>query len=199
MAIPKFFKNLFNKQDPAKELFLKYDCNKFYMMKEGEEELYLNLGGGDPQKEAQWRKEYIETWLSRLNKDDVNVLHRLMNTGAGEAIPVILDLGDYGDDFMKYWFAYTLVDLSSDPNIENKLRNEARKKARKLWIEVLQSPVGINKEHHDQMIGSRQDPLNEVDLEKRLQDSIRHQLKETKWTRDLNKDEIYSIDSLWRL
>jgi len=100
------------KKDPAKELYLKYSCNHLFMMKEGDEKKYLELGGGDKEKEAQWYKEFTDHWISKNNTTEISPLRYLMNANTWEATPPLLATNDCGDDYVKFWFAFTLVRMS---------------------------------------------------------------------------------------
>ena len=57
----------------ARELFLRYACNRFYMANDGADKEYKALGGGDPKEEAAWRKEYIEHWAAQISLTDLLV------------------------------------------------------------------------------------------------------------------------------
>lgn len=187
------------KKDPAKELFFKYSCNHFFMMKEGEDKLYKELGGGDKEKEAQWRKEYIDCWISEINTNDTNPLWRIMNAWAWEAIPAILAMEDYGDDYMKFWFAFTLEKISRGRHIDRKLRKAALKKARALWIEILEHPVGITREHKKEIGNTGRATFHATSPEDYILKYTKSRLANVNWGRDLDPEDIVDLDALSKM
>jgi len=131
----------------AKEMFWQYACRYFYLDHDGVREEYLALGGGDKEQEAQWRSEYIQHWLSKISVHDLDPLRRLMSADAHEAIPALLNLDDYGDDYSKFWFAFSLADLARCVCKTKEIKMAARQKARSLWLEILDRPRGITPNH----------------------------------------------------
>lgn len=187
------------KKDPAKELFLKYSCNHFYMMKEGETQLYMELGGGDKKKEAQWRKEYIDNWISKLNTNDLIPLLAIQAAWAWEAIPAILAMEDHGDDYMKFWFAFTLERISEGKQANRGLRKDALKKARTLWIEILEDPSGITDDHRAEIDSGTLAIWKVTSPEEYLIKYTKSKLKEVNWGRGLDPEDIVDMDALWKI
>jgi hypothetical protein len=134
-------------ENPAKAIFWEYACNHFFLDRDGAKDNYLRVGGGDNEKEEQWRKEYVEHWISQISTIDLLPLRRLMDSIAVEAIPVLLAIKDYGDDYSKFWFAFALQNLAKRQSANRHDQVKARAKAKTLWEEILSSPNGILPEH----------------------------------------------------
>lgn len=137
----------------AKDLFWEYACNPFFLAKDGLTGTYLALGGGNGEQERAWRKEFIDDWISRLSTHDREPLRWLMNANAVEAIPALLGMENYGDDFMRFWFAYTLENLARC-GLKQEIRQAAVARAVELWQEILDAPRGIDPLHRSEINAS---------------------------------------------
>src|SRR5689334_11208526 len=122
-----------NTDDQAKKLYWEYDCNRFGLDHDGVTPEYLRLGGGDKAKETQWRREFIDYWVARVSAEDHMPLFRLQGAEAVEAIPSLFAMEDYGDDFVKFWFAFAFQDLSGSKRMGGNEKAAARAKAKALW------------------------------------------------------------------
>ena len=98
--------------DRAKEIFWRYGSgNRFYMDRDGVREEYEELAVS-PEQEAAWRAEFIEYWSTRLSTDDLTPLNNLLDAGAKEVLPRVLELADRGDDYARLWFAIAIWKLA---------------------------------------------------------------------------------------
>jgi hypothetical protein len=137
----------------AKDLFREYACNRFFLDRDGLKETYLALGGGDREQERAWRKEFIDDWIARLSIHDREPLRWLMNANAVEAIPVLLGMEDFGDDFMKFWYAFALENIARC-DLPQEGRRMAIARAVELWREILDAPRGIDPLHRAEINAS---------------------------------------------
>ncbi|MFK5921018.1 MAG: hypothetical protein QM496_02470 [Verrucomicrobiota bacterium] len=117
----------------AKEMFWQYACNHFFIARDGFYEEYKKLGGGNKDEEALWKLEFIADQLTKLSTDDFKPLHQLCSAKAGEAIPALLDVDEYGDDLSRFWYAFTLHDLTRHGFISEENKKKALMKANELW------------------------------------------------------------------
>gem|GEM_PF-2437588 len=135
----------------AKEMFWQYACNHFFIAHDGVHEEYAKLGGGDEEAEATWRAEFISDQLSNLSIEDFDPLQELRNANAGEAIPALLEVDDYGDDYSRFWYAFTLHDLARYETAPKANKKRALSKASELWNGILKKPVGISEVNRSQV------------------------------------------------
>lgn len=135
----------------AKEMFWQYACNHFFIAHDGVHEEYAKLGGGDKEAEAIWRAEFISDQLSKLSVHDFDPLQQLRNANAGEAIPGLLEIHDYGDDYSRFWYAFTLHDLARYESATKTNKKRALSKALDLWNEIIKSPKGISEVNRAQV------------------------------------------------
>jgi hypothetical protein len=165
------------KQNSAKELFWYYACNHFFLDRDGALEKYHKLGGSG-EKEKAWRDEYIDFWLSKLGTTDLTTLFNLRNTGACEILEKLIGLNDYGDDYSKFWFAYTIADLAQNSRVERTAAKKAREKAQVLWEEILSEPRGISKDHKKEIRPDMLEALGANTAEEYLINYSKRKLKE---------------------
>ena len=135
----------------AKEMFWQYACNHFFIAHDGVHEDYAKLGGGDKEEEAIWRAEFIADQLKKLSFEDFDPLQQLRNANAGEAIPALLEIDDYGDDYSRFWYAFTLHDLASYDTATKENKKRALNRASELWSGILKHPVGISEANRSQV------------------------------------------------
>jgi hypothetical protein len=136
--------------EPAKKLFWQYACNYFFLAHDGALEDYKRFGVSS-EKEKEWRDEYIAHWISKLSSSDLVALTSLRQANAHESLQVLLKFSDYGDDYSKFWFAFTIAELAKLKDTDRKETIVARETAQKLWREILSKPNGISPEHRDEV------------------------------------------------
>jgi hypothetical protein len=164
------------KQDhPAKELYWSYACNRFHLDRSGDYDQYLNFGGGNKALEEMWRLEFINHWLNQLSTEDLNPLRHLTTTWAYEALPTLLAMDNYGDDYSKFWFADALAQLSSQEK-DKLMSKQAKNKAFELWTEIMESPVGITPTHRSSISVSMQKALDATSPEEYLHNYSKRKL-----------------------
>ncbi len=179
----------------AKELYFYYACNHFFMMKEGETELYNSLGGGNEEDERAWRDEYIKDALSRVNTEDDLPLWSLMNSGAWEAIPELVNLDDYGDGYMKYWFAFTLQELSFRFFCSEEYKRLALQKAYSLYSELQNNSIIISDEHRKRINPSTLVHFKVESAEEYIKVRTDSNLGEVTWHKYLDPDDLEDFNS----
>ncbi len=129
----------------AKELFWDYSCSHFHLWHDGMMEEYVQLGGNNPQKEKAWREEYIQYWLKQIDTNELEVFRKLHYAYAVEVIDDLISFNSFKDDYIKFWYAYTLYNLSeSSKNFINKFR--ARSRAKNIFKELSIKDIFLNKE-----------------------------------------------------
>jgi hypothetical protein len=70
----------------------------FFIDHDGRDTEYAAYGISK-EEEAEWRKEYIALWVSRLSAEDLTAVNRLCDAWAVEALPNLMKHSDEGDDF----------------------------------------------------------------------------------------------------
>ncbi|MGY8686321.1 MAG: hypothetical protein ACKVHP_01080 [Verrucomicrobiales bacterium] len=133
-----------DEDNPARALYWDAACNRAELEKDGLAEEYLSLGGGDEDTESLWRSEFIDHWAVQLSVEELEPLRQLRNANAHEALLPLLQMSDYGDDFAKFWFAFTLNVLSQE---DSEFKQEASDRAQALWREILIEPKGVKESH----------------------------------------------------
>lgn len=164
----------------AKEMFWHYACNHFFIAHDGVHEEYAKLGGGDNEAEANWRDEFISDQLSKLSVEDFEPLQQLSNANAGEAIPPLLEIDDYGDDYSRFWYAFTLHDLARHESVTKANKNRALSKASELWNGILKSPKGISAVNRAQVGDFMLEQLKATTAEEYVQNYTESKLRELK-------------------
>lgn len=138
----------------AKELFWDYACSHYFLSHDGMMDEYIQLGGNDPEKEKEWRKEYIQFWLNQIDSNEFEVFSELNHANAVEVIDDLIAFYNFKDDYIKFWYAFALNDLQRfSKNIISKFR--ARSRARSIFKELSKKDIFLNKE-------SRKDITREI-------------------------------------
>ena len=158
-----FFRNLFSKQpsntadsssdnlDKAKKIFFDYECSHFYMSRDGIDEKYYKYHISEEQ-ELEWRKEYIDHWVSQLSVDDMTAVQRLDGACAIEALPNLIYIADRGDSFAKLWIANAIWSITKrDPAIDPDLQKRAIDTAVTLWKSILADKVWLSECHRKEI------------------------------------------------
>ncbi len=131
--------------DEAKKLFYSYDCNSFFMMKEGESKKYNRYRVGIIQ-ENKWRDEFVAYWLEKIAKDgfSMQALWHIRNAGSNKCIPALIAMADKGDSYAKLWIADAILSLSDGIVLANE---KGRQAAIALFKSILRGPVIISKQY----------------------------------------------------
>ena len=132
----------------AKRMYFEYACHTFFMANDGVYDEYKKFGISEVQ-EKEWRREYIELWVSRLEVDDLTPVDRLRGAWAGEALPPLIELADRGDSYAKLWYANAIWQLANGTNIDMTLRWQARKVAVDLWQSLQTERIELTKSHEE--------------------------------------------------
>lgn len=160
----------------AKELFLDYACSHFFLWHDGMMDEYIRLGGNDPEKEKVWREEYIQFWLKQINTNELEVFRKLNNAIAVEAIDDLFSFNKFRDDYIKFWYAYALFDLSrSSKNIISKLKS--RYKAMSIFKELSKKDIFLNKESKKEITPSMRKAFNAKTKEEYITNYSMHMLR----------------------
>jgi len=143
---------------------------------------YEKLGGGDREKEQAWRSEYIQDRIERLSYNSFDLLHDLRSTNAGEAIPELLKMKEFPDDYSKFWFAFTLHDLASCQSATKDNKRKALRQSERLWEEILKSPKGITDENRQLVVPYMIEALHAEDAEGYVRNYTQSRLKKLNGT-----------------
>jgi hypothetical protein len=100
----------------AKKIFFDFACSYYYMQHDGVYEEYEKYNISEEQ-EKDWRKEYIDLWISKLSVDDTLPLRRLTDANAQEVIPALADMSNNGDSYTKYWCAKAILDFATGKKV----------------------------------------------------------------------------------
>lgn len=161
--------------EKAKEMFLYYGCNSFYMMKEGDTDNYRQYHVSKEQEKI-WHDEYIAYWLERLSVDDLTALQHLRNSWTQEIIPTLISTADKGDSYAKFWFADTILWVSNGI-VRNKLGRQA---AIALLKSIVKGPVIISEQHRAEIDQFMMNALNASTPEGYLVNYSKRKLTELK-------------------
>lgn len=132
----------------AKEMFWDYSCSHLYICHDGHPTWYeyLNLGGGDKEKEIQWRKEFIEHWVTRLSPIDLEPMVKLCAAKAHESIKEVISISVEGDDLTKLLHSLHLEKLSRIQGAEPQDAQSVLIKAFSIWEDLVTNPTGLSPE-----------------------------------------------------
>jgi hypothetical protein len=131
-------------------MFWRYACNHFLLDRDGVRTEYQALGP-TVKDEAEWRREFISLWQSKLSVDDLAPLSNLRNSWATESIPRIIDLAEVGDGYAQLFFANALWHLSESESLAKATRDAARKVANRIWRRLASEPVHISDAHRSEI------------------------------------------------
>ena len=159
------------KYKTAKEIFWKYSCNYFFLDHDGMTDEYVKKGGGNKSDEEKWRKEYINFWFTKISTSEIEAFRNLGYAEAQEILYQLIKYNSFRDDYIKFWYAYTLFELSKSSNFFLKIiakyrAKEIFKKLTKKNIVILE----INKKEIDNQM------LDAMDA-KKPEDYVRHYSK----------------------
>lgn len=129
--------------EKAKKMFYDYECNHFYMFKEGELEKYEKYKVSEKQEKI-WHDEYIAYWLGRLSVDDLTALWHLRNSWTQEIIPTLISMSAKGDSYAKFWFAETILRLSGK---QTRINKQGREAAIKIFKSLIKGKIRISDNH----------------------------------------------------
>lgn len=139
--------------EKAKKIFFDYACRHFHIDRDGLGEEYKRFGISKAQ-EKEWRREYIDFWVSQLSIDDMTPVNRLSDAWATEALPDLIKMADKGDSYAKLWYAIAIWKLAEAIRISVPLQEQARKTAINLWQSIVQGPIELSNNHKTTIIRS---------------------------------------------
>lgn len=116
------------------------------MQRDGASSDYRQLGGS-PEHEPQWRAEYIQKNLQLAQTDLAQAMQFLSHAEAGEALPEILKLQHYSDDYDKFWYAFYLYELARTSSAPTSERKNAQQQAVNLWNLIVSKPAQVTPEN----------------------------------------------------
>ncbi len=125
----------------ARQIFWDYACNHFHLDRDGQLAEYVEAGGCK-EHEAEWRHEYILNKVAEAQAHDKNALFGLQVAEAVEAIPSLLLMEDFGDDYFRFWHAFTLNHLAKFAS-NSATGKQAKNAAIETWRELLSRPILI--------------------------------------------------------
>lgn len=135
----------------AKQMFLEYACNIFFMAHDGVYEEYKSFGISQEQ-ETDWRREFVSFWVERLSTDDFTAVNQLSNARAFEALPELMQVADTGDDYARLWYANAIYQLASGVSVASAMQAQATDMALGLWQTLTQRPIEISDAHKVQIL-----------------------------------------------
>lgn len=156
----------FNSSPPprAKELFVQYVGNPYYMGLDGVRDEYEQFKV--PKSfEMEWEREDIANLVSRLPQYDETVWFKLARWRAREALPEILKWPPPGDSLAKWWYAVDLWDLANpidsqdSPHVPKEVLDQAQAMVISVFRELATGPITFdpNRDPKDFLTGKRED------------------------------------------
>jgi hypothetical protein len=133
-----------DKIDSAKQLFWEYSCNHFFLYHDDKMDEYIKLGGKDPQKEKEWRKEYIEYWMDKVETDELKAFNKLSYADATEILKQLTKKRHFKDDYIKFWYAFTLINLANIKDSNKRDKINAIKKAKTILNELINKDISLS-------------------------------------------------------
>lgn len=136
----------------AKDIYWNHGCNDFHIDREGYRDEYLRLGGNNKKLEKQWRLEYIDFWFEKIPEDEQTAFHHLGQVRAIEILDKLLAYDKLSDDYIRFWYAYMLLDLSRAMcNIFK--RSKARSKALEIFEDISKKTIIISSKNRNLVDG----------------------------------------------
>jgi hypothetical protein len=148
----------------AKELFWEFACNHFFIAHDGMMDEYLKLGGKNPEEEKIWRAEYIEYWINNFAQDELLALRKLGDATAVEALARLTNYHTFRDDWIKFWYAFYILELSNASQ-EKQQKQHAQNKADRLLRELIREDLSILPEHRAWLSKEAQEALSAATAE----------------------------------
>ena len=133
-------------QKTAKEIFWDYSCNHFFLERDGVKEQYIKLGGYILSDECKWRKEFIDFWLNQMSINEIQSFQKLVDAEAGEILSQFIEFNSFRDDYIKFWYAYELLNLSKFSSAPL-LRKRATLRAKFTLLELASGSIFLNVEN----------------------------------------------------
>jgi len=100
--------------EKAKEIFFDCGCNLMFLQRDGVAWGYYKFKVSKD-LEKKWRQEYIEHWLSELQKGNIKAVNQLENAGAYEYSQQYYAMRNNGNYELKYRIAQMLFNLATKP------------------------------------------------------------------------------------
>jgi len=179
-----FLRNLFSKppisdeeRAQAKELFFKYSCNETNMARAGE-----NFGKYriSEEQKADWRKEFITRWKSKLSVDDLTAVERLGTTQAIEVVPDLLDLAEDGDSWAKLRIAGAIRSAGIKYGIDKNVRRQTLDIVIRLCESILDDQIQLSESHRNIILSFQPNALKGRTPEEFIVDHAKFMLDDAK-------------------
>jgi len=164
--------------EKAKKLFFDYSCSNYFMARDGMDSEFKRLGGTD-QLAADWRKEYIAYWTSRLSLDDLEALSQLNFAWGVEALPDLIRMCEQAEGYAKLQYADVIWQLSKASSLDEHIRKQAKGTAIKAW-EILMTGNFTIPERFQKKIISKMAPINRTTPENYVVTEAKRQLEKAK-------------------
>ena len=179
-----FLRNLFSKppisdeeRAQAKEIFFKYSCNETNMARAGEN--FSKYRISDEQK-ADWRKEFITRWKSKLSVDDLTAVEELGTAQAIEAVPDLLDIAEDGDSWAKLRIAGAIRSAGIKYGIDENLRKEMLEIVSRLCESIIEGQIQLSERHRNIILSFHPNALKNRTPEEFIVDHANFMLDDAK-------------------
>lgn len=137
----------------ARKLFFDYRCSRFFMSRDGADHEYDQCGV-TAEQEAEWRKEYIDYWISRLSVDDFEAVNNLNHAWAVEAIPNLIEFCSRAEGYAKLHYADSIWQLSKSSILQENIRKQAIETSIRAWESLLTGNFNIPEHFRKKIISS---------------------------------------------
>jgi len=116
--------------------------------------------GGCPEKELVWRREYINRELEKVRTYELEALRNLTTADAFEAIPGLLELREFEDDYFRFWYAFTLLEIAPSNHLDGQLKAKVFEVVRVICAELSNGPINICAKNRAQVTSRMLSALN---------------------------------------
>lgn len=136
----------------AKEKFWEYNCSHFGLDHDGVRDEYILLGGGNPKMEKEWRNEFIDYWLNKIDEEELESFNHLQLSEAKEILLQLVNKQiEFKDDYIKFWYAFTLKDIATGYQVNPNDKSIAIQKAKKIFSELISKEIYLTKENRQKI------------------------------------------------
>ncbi len=166
-----FLRNLFSKApkevpplsdeeiEQAKKIFFEYSCNEMEAARDGNSIGKYRIS---EEQKAEWRKEFIAYWISKLSVDDLEAVIRLTGASPLEAIPDLLGIVENGDSYAKLMITGAIQAASSNHGIDKNLRKQTLDRVIKLYESIVENQIQLSEKHRKEILAFHPSILNDL-------------------------------------
>lgn len=139
----------------AKELYVNYCGSTEQMARDAVYDEYMQYNVSTVQ-EREWRAERVAYWMGKLSLQDSQPIIALSQWRAKEALPLLIEMADEGDDHIRLVRANMIWKLAIDyaPGYDE-INERAMRTALRTWKSIAEAPVVIVDQNFKPYDGSK--------------------------------------------